>query len=432
MAKLTIGYRYSFGKSKPKAIAKVRSFLDEMDRVEKLKLIANRELFEEISRHLPKSAPQLHTLYIGSSSTFSMDEDLFHDTERLRRVELSNCVISWDSRLLTGLTTLTLEHSGWRSLDRYPSWKTNSSIIQVLHALQRMPALTNLRLINSIPDNPEVLSTYPVVDLPCLRLLCISSYVGALTTVLRHITIPHNAILNLSCRDKQYTQIDFSNILSVLTRKFLSSLVIRGLGLQLLETGETNGVKFFLSTNAIIQNPSSLFSQYQVRLSLTWPSPHPHNHEKALTCVFDAMSWPFLTRLYIKTENFLGSEDYVDSETWVKTFGKLLLVEKVYAKGCGIKSFLEALVYKTKEAEKSETSYQDVSFPKLRHIGLRDTPILIDMLLDCLMERWERKAEVQELCLNNCYCVSSSKVERLREVVVDVNWDGIEQELHDF
>ena len=53
MAKLTIGYRYSFGKSKPKAIAKVRSFLDEMDRVEKLKLIANRELFEEISRHLP-------------------------------------------------------------------------------------------------------------------------------------------------------------------------------------------------------------------------------------------------------------------------------------------------------------------------------------------------------------------------------------------
>ena len=85
-----------------------------------------------------------------------------------------------------------------------------------------MPALTNLRLIKSIPDDSELnSSTYPVVDLPCLRVLCISSYVGVVTTVLRHITIPHNAILNLTCRDKQYTQIDFSKILSV---KILSSL----------------------------------------------------------------------------------------------------------------------------------------------------------------------------------------------------------------
>jgi hypothetical protein len=53
-----------------------------------------------------------------------------------------------------------------------------------------MPALTDIYLEDSIPDDPEGLSTYAVVDLPCLWVLNISSGVGALTTVLRHWHIP--------------------------------------------------------------------------------------------------------------------------------------------------------------------------------------------------------------------------------------------------
>ena len=363
-----------------------------------------------------------------------MEEDFLRDTERLQRVELSNCKFSWDSGLLTGLTCLRVERSG--SLDRYHSLEMNSSIIEILHALQRMPALTDLSLINSIPDDidSEGRSAYPVVDLPCLRALCISSDVGALTTVLRHITIPHTAILSLECRDKQYAHIDFSNFLSVLATKFLSSMVIRSLGLLVLENRETNGLEFFLSTTAINQDcfPPSLTSQPQVELFLTWPSPHPHNHEKALTCAFDAMSLPFLTQLDIATLNF------IDSQTWVKTFGKLPLLEQVYLHGSALRSFVGALVHKTDEVEESETPYHDVSFPKLCHINLAriyffstKRSILIEMLLDCLMERCERKVEVRVLRLKHCYCVSSDDVERLKEVVVHVIWDGVEQELSD-
>jgi F-box-like len=431
MAKLTIGYGYSFTKSNPIAIATVRSCLNEMNRVEKLNLSVDPGLLEEISRDLPKSAPQLHTLRIGSSFTFSMDEDFFYDTERLQRVELSNCKISWDSKLLTGLTCLSLEHGS--SLDRYHSLETNSSesIIQILYALQRMPALTDLRLINSIPDESEGPSTYPVVNLPCLRNVCISSDVGALTTVLRHITIPHSAILDLECRDKQHTQIDFSNFLSVLAKKFLSSLVIRNLGLLILEDYDTNGLRFTLSTTAINQDcfPSSPISSH-VELFLTWPLPHPHNHVKALTYAFDAMSLPFLTQLDISTDH------NIDSQTWVKTFGKLPLLKQVQLHGFALNSFLEALVYKTKAAEKSETAYHDVSFPELRRIDLGSTYFftteVLERLLDCLMERCERKAEVRVLGLDNCYRVSSDDVEILKEVVVDVIWDGIEKEYSDY
>ena len=188
---------------------------------------------------------------------------------------------------------------------------------------------------------------------------------------------------------------------------------------------ETQGLEFYLWTTAIIQDFSS--SQPQIQLVFTWPSPQPHNYVKALTCAFDAMSLPFLTQLQISTL------DYIDSQTWVKTFGKLPLLKRVCVQSSASHSFLEALVYRSKEAEKSKTAHRNVSFPKLRYIDLNGTDfsardpryISVNMLLDCLMERCERKAEVRRLRLHHCYHIRSDDIERLKEIVVHVIWDGI-------
>ena len=124
MAKLTVRSGHSLGTLNPKTIEMVRSCLYEMGRVEEIDITTVLTL-EEIFRDLPKSAPQLHTLCIRSHSlcfvgtAFSIHEDFLHDTVRLKRVELIKCKISWDSRLLTGLTRLTLEKT----------LKPNSSII---------------------------------------------------------------------------------------------------------------------------------------------------------------------------------------------------------------------------------------------------------------------------------------------------------------
>ena len=402
MAKLTIRPRYLFERS---SIETFRSCLYEMNRVEEISIIVSGWTWEDIFHGLPpKSAPQLHTLSFQNylTTTFSIPEDFLYDTDLLRHAELIDCKISWDSRLLTGLTHLTL----------IESLKANSSINQFLHALQRMPALTNLRLIDSIPDDTEGPSTYhPVVDLPCLRALTISSVIGALTPALRHITFPHSAILYLTCKENQSTQIDFSDLFSALVTKFLSSLVIRSLSLEILLL---QGLKFSLWTQ------DWFFPvQPQLQLHLIWPSLH---YIRVLTSAFDAMNLPFLTELHISTKN------YIDSQTWVKTFGKLPILERVYARGNSTHSFLEALVYKSKTAEKSKTAYHDVSFPKLRYIHLIDTSFFeatsVDMLLDYLMERCERNAEVHALHLVECYYISSDDVERLKEIVVDVIWDG--------
>ena len=424
-AKLTIRSNFSLDELNPQIIKTVRSCLHEMNRVEEINLTVFPGLIlEEVFWDLPKSAPQLHTLCIDSfhysGTAFSIDKNFLYDTERLQCVELINCKISWDSLLLTGLTRLTLEDS----------LQANSSIIDFLHALQRMPALTHLCLKDSIPDDSESSSTYPVVDLPCLRILRMTfsiSSVGALTTVLRHITFPHIDLLNLTCRENQSTQIGFSNFLVIVTKLLLSSFVIRSLRLGALNHLQTDGLRFDLWTAAIVQGcfpPPPVSAVSLIQLGLTWPcSPPPHNHAKALTCAFDAMSLHFLTQLQI------SNLDYIDSQTWVKTFGKLPRLELVWVQSDAPLSFLEALVYKRKRSKR-------VSFRKLRSIYLEGTvfatsprSVSIDMLLDCLMERCERKAEVQVLSLDDCYYISSDDVKRLKEIVVEVNWDGIEQEI---
>ena len=88
-------------------------------------------------------------------------------------------------------------------------------------------------------QNVHPLGTHPFVDLLCLRVLHISSGVGALTTVRRHITFPPSVILDLSCEENQSTQIESSNFLSVSTTKFLSSLVIQQLSLHYDSEGNT-------------------------------------------------------------------------------------------------------------------------------------------------------------------------------------------------
>jgi hypothetical protein len=124
-----------------------------------------------------------------------------------------------------------------------------------------------------------------------------------------------------SCKENQSAQIDFSNFLSVLATKFLSHLVIQSIILQRLDP-EIHGLNIYLSTTVLTEDYFP-FYQSQLQLLLTWPSPHPHNHEKALTFASDAMSLPFLTQLDILTL------DYIDSQTWVKTFGKLPSLKRV-------------------------------------------------------------------------------------------------------
>ncbi|KAF8806752.1 hypothetical protein BYT27DRAFT_7190405 [Phlegmacium glaucopus] len=439
MAKLAIQVDLTYQSTNPKVLDPIRLCLSQMTRLEEIHVFgALGSTLQQLFQDIPKSAPQLHTLRINNASpptgpAFTIQEDFLSDAERLRCVHLTKCKIGWDSRLLTGLTRLTLHDS----LKDHSS----SSILQFLHALQRMPALTDLDLEDSIPHDSGELSTYPVADLPCLRVLRMSLGVGPMTAALRHITFPSEAELTLICKETQSDQFDFSPFLSVLAAKFLPSLVIRSLSLQNLDATAThNGLRFKVWSTTTIHD----FFRYSHRpgpprleLVLTWPAPPlPHSlqtYAKALTATFDAMDLRALTQLELSTSY------HIDSNTLLKTFAKLSLLERVHVKGSAAESFITALVHKSKAANTSIAAYHTVSFPKLRYICMDDAnfgdrrlgSISVDKLMDCLMERYERNAEVQELCIDDCHNIRYPGVKSLGEIVVRVDWDRIMQGLSD-
>ena len=87
-------------------------------------------------------------------------------------------------------------------------------------------------------------------------------------------------------------------------------------------------------------------------------------------------------------------------------------------RGTATYPFLDAL----KAAEKSNTAYRSLSFPKLGYIYLEGgpsipEPILVNMLLDILMERLERNAPIEVLRMDKSYNISPDDVERLEEYV---------------
>ena len=202
---------------------------------------------------------------------------------------------------------------------------------------------------------------------------------------------------------------------------------------------EHRGLEFYFWTTTNIQDRffpcSDNPAQPQLQLVLAWLSPRIVNFARVLTSAFNAMNLSFLTQLQISID------DYIGSKTWVKTFGKFPRLEQVCTRYNSTHSFLEALVYKSEAAEKSKTAYRKVSFPKLLYIHVKGgyfptttshlPSTSVDKLLDYLMERCERNAEVQVLHLVECD-ISSNIVERLKEVVVDVIWDGIEGQLEKF
>jgi len=254
------------------------------------------------------------------------------------------------------------------------------------------------------------------------------------TTTLRHITFPsQNATLNLICQKTRSNQVDFSNFLSVLDAKFLSSFVIRSLSLQGLDTTTVPGpgLRFLVRPTTVRQyhpySPSPTPSP-PLDLVLTWSSSNLQTYVKVLIAVYNAMDLRTLTQLQ------LSSSLHIDPKTWVKTFGKLPLLERVHVKNDVVYSFLDALRHKTEAADRSITAYRSVSFPKLRYISMSGTQfecIPVDKLMDILMERYERNAEIQALQLEDCHNILEDDVERLREIVVDVDWDGIEQGFSD-
>jgi hypothetical protein len=113
------------------------------------------------------------------------------------------------------------------------------------------------------------------------------------------------------------------------------------------------------------------------------------------------------------------------------TIGNLPRLQGVTVVGDCIVDFIKELRRRRKDDDDRQqlSDHYSVTFPALESLWIREGDFskerscTVEELQDCLMERCERKAELLKLKLTNCRELFRSHVEKLREIVVDVEWD---------
>lgn len=472
----------------PRIFEAVQLVLQHITRISDLRLVASSATINRLVTGLPIDAPFLESLSLSvpRNNRFGMDEDftlpqsLFSgDISQLQHLELVKCNINWDSSLLTGLTVLKL--SDIPLLAR----PTTS---QLLDVLEKMPAMEILHLHEVLPsvDDETMLSRVPdrIIALPHLSHIAVISTVPECTNLFKHITIPSSVTFYLNTRGTDTTNQDFSGLfnsfsnshnigVSTEARNIGFSKPIHTLHIQFINPvglviqGWSNGAPLGPSWgsnrpqtplerqgNLLPMNLGSTKAQYE--LNLSW-----RQYEPAAVEAIVIGACKMLSLIKLKSLRISHSSD-VNKETWAALFGTLPRLQNIQLRGCSAETFIPALREEpifdgnpsstptTPTGSQSFSSARKpglwrrkstippVCFPDLRTLTFEEvdfkdrTPELIPGttvlgLMDCLMERAEKKAEVQELRLTACTHLFKEEVEELKEIVADVDWDGIER-----
>lgn len=438
----------------PKILESVQIALRHSSRIHELALIASSTTLDKLFDNSPINLPNLHSLSLavprkerfGVPFGYILPENVLDgDFPYLRRLELTKCNIGWNSSLLTDLTHLKICDV---------SSVARSTTSQMLDALERMSALEVLDLHEALPLVPdEVILPFPVdrvVVLPRLTHVALCSSVPECANLLQRIIIPDTASIKLICKGTDTTDHDFSAIFSILPG--LGGVVHSSKDSKALANLHFLHVQNAMPTRLLVQGwsvaPTSKEtiprSLPRIDLQLSWPRYDPSILEGVMTAACRSLALSHLRYLH------LSHLDHVSPSAWADTFGNLSKLHTLHVIANSPHSVIDALCeVPTADTPKSSRSQRAntipilrrrksmvpaVIFPHLRTLILEAVNfnderegMSFDTLRDCLMKRCEHKAELHELRLQDCSYLLDEDIDLLKEIVVDVGWDGMEQ-----
>ncbi|EGN96756.1 hypothetical protein SERLA73DRAFT_161770 [Serpula lacrymans var. lacrymans S7.3] len=434
----------------PKVVEALQQALKHSIRVKDFKLIASKEMMEKLLNQVSGPAPLLESLSLSNSryshytteSGYPLPEVMFEgQTPRLRRLELFKCDISWNSALLSGLTHLDIRNT---------AASARPTMSQVLSALERMPSLQVLTLEESLPTLPESVHKLPtigcVVPLQALRSIRLSGRVIDCAHVLAHMSYPSTATLKLACKAGPAASFDFSSIFPAVVANCGGSGTSGEKPLRHLQVHNLapNSVRFQgwhspeppLHVFSNIRT-AAMFSQDeptspQIEIDMSWSSFGSDKPMGVVQSMCNVLPLAYVRTLHV--HNF----SYVPKSFWLDAFGGLTRLRTIRSSNIPIEGLIDALVTEVPGSGRllRPKKFGEVFLPTvcevvLEGVDFEDGSSLLDDLLDCMMDRAERRAEIRNLSIQDCRHIYSDDVERLEEVVVDVVWDGIEQGYED-
>ncbi|KIK01168.1 hypothetical protein K443DRAFT_7101 [Laccaria amethystina LaAM-08-1] len=439
-----------FGYMRSKSTKAVQLAMNHISRVREFSAASLDAPLEKLFSNVPRAAPMLQILALSGLSNpyadrfgdnYSIPPELFSDdSSQLRRPELMRCNLDWTSHLLKGLTHLKIH-------DTAPG--TRPSMPLFLDVLDQLPTLTVLDLDNALPhvaDGSSTVSYQRNVKLLSLTNLHLSGSDSDCANALSHLSVSSSTTLKLSCRSTVVSDAHFSGILTFVSglwgptadissaakpRKCpIRSLKIGSMGLN-LQAWPT--VLSFQTLSGDPDPPPSIDLYFQ----------RPGIGDKIIGETCAALSLDQLASLDV----LKASE--ITEQTLLRTFGELAHLRYIRAPALALHTLLSAMTAGPGTATSTNVSanlstrkrshYREemppaVYFPSLLHLTIKDTDFdsayngeyaEVKDLKDCLMERYERKAEVRELTLSRCHRLTTEHVDELTEIVVDVIWDGL-------
>jgi hypothetical protein len=395
----------------PNLLGIVRLALQHISRIRELHLAGSGFDLSLLLDPIDEPAPLLRSLCLSNTDDilggeYELPETLFVcGGHHLHRLELTNCSILWKSPLLCGLIHFKFKNS---------SDVARIAVTQLLEVLGNMPLLETLDL--------EGLSFIASSDtkrahLSRLTSLRLSSTTPEGARFLNHISFPASTSLKLCCwLDTVNDHSTVCDAVSLVWNGKDGSKLLRCLLIHSPAAGSAI-LQGWITNERGHECPSG---PAQIDIELAWYDLGNREND-AIINLCNTLSLTDVRTLY--------QEDSDLSEvTLLNVFDHLTSLRTLHFNGWCAIELLSAL--STRLEEKDNTgeiflpSLHDLWLKGVNFEGTSDLPDPFGLLQDCLMTRCHWNAELQGLYLRECG-LYPDEVNLLREIVVDVDWDGI-------
>lgn len=382
-------------------------------------------------QEMTSPAPVLRNLnmtILGQCGVSLPDNFLGGVTPELRDVSLTGWKLPWTSPLLTGLTTLVLSPGmGIKGI------QPPLNPVDFVGAFERMPHLRSLVIHIELPFIDD--TTSRIARLPQLAEF---SFIGACKDcigALKRLALPTSAVLNMTCTSS-YS--DSATLMPELASALVSSL----LSSPLSSTGHSSSLLRTLRINE---------GEFQGWFH-TMPEPGPWYRVWAK--VTPAISLyhgggrveDLLPALPLDQVGHINLGDSILTSPGWDHIGGLPRLTTLWAEGFNAYSLTRRLQhdpsadFNGKSKVPGALHASPLSFTKVNALYLSNMDFSgeynqdctdVDQFLDMLIWRYEHGGEIQKLDLEECDSLYSEDIDRIREVVVSVEWDEVEKEKRD-
>ncbi|KAH9884777.1 hypothetical protein C8Q73DRAFT_348874 [Cubamyces lactineus] len=394
-------------------------------RIKELHLTGPERLIQQLSAKWTTPAKALESIMLSSDlrcfehTAFLPLNPLANffsgETPNLRRLEIKRIGLYWNNPLFCPSIRTLIVHS------RYDPTPKLGELSQLLDALETMQSLETLHLNEAVPRLPDSATRIPepqrTVVLPKLRSITLLSDALECANLLAHLSLPRNVRLSVTGRMERGVED-----------------LVKALNNQLTRSGPLR--------SALLAPVFS--SQIQVK---AWRSPLdgdlelPQMPEADLELHLDAIPHARTLDTLVNESTFFSKLQHLQVQCIFRNWDWKMLFERTpeLRTMCIIcqpsERFLPAL--STVSAEDTESGQPGViPLPHLHTLeftGVRfgcphsdhESQFLVD-LIDWLVLRCNYGAPILTLGIDQCVNIGEEDVDRLREIVPNVEWDGDE------